>query len=175
MHGDDSMSAAPHLRLVQTAVDENGEVVPGCPHCASARSEAEVWEERVLELERKVKRLTEDRDAKVRNDKHFPAALGLFEEWQQECGHPNARFDFARIRLSLSAVKLYGKDREKLSWVIQHGKHLAYIDERGVRHDSFGLLFRDAEHIERYANGFARALKRNPALYGGTDKGEEAA
>jgi hypothetical protein len=154
------MSAAAHLRLVQTAVDENGEVIPGCPSCAEARSEAEVWEQRVLELERKVKRLTEDRDQKMRNDKHFPAALGLFEEWKQECNHPNARFDGARTRLALAAVKLYDGDRDKLSWVIQHGRHLAYVDERGVRHDSFGLLFRDAEHIERYANGWAIAQRR---------------
>lgn len=153
------MSAAPHLRLVQTAIDENGEVVPGCPHCNDARNEAEVWEGRVLQLERQVKRLQEDRDDKMRRDRDFPGALDLIEEWKRECGHPKARVDPARIRLAMAAVKLYRDDRDKLSWVIQHGKHLAYVDEKGTVHDSFGLLFRDAEHIERYANGWHRAQR----------------
>lgn len=156
------MSAAPHLRLVQTAIDENGEVVPGCPHCNDARAEAEVWEQRVLQLERQVKRLQEDRDEKQRQDRDFPAALELIDEWKRECGHPKARVDPARIRLAMAAVKLYREDRDKLSWVIQHGKFLAYVDEKGTRHDSFGLLFRDAEHIERYANGWARAQRVRP-------------
>lgn len=156
--------SAPHLRLVDHLVDENGEI-QDCPHCQEARSECEIWEQRVLTLERQVKRLTEDRDEKMRNDRNFGDALSLFQEWQRECGHPNAKFDSARIRLALAAVKLYGKERDKLSWVIQHGKHLAYVDERGVRHDSFGLLMRDAEHIERYANGWFRANRCAPSDY----------
>lgn len=155
------MSVAPHLRLVQTAIDENGEVVPGCPHCNDARNEAEVWEGRVLQLERQVKRLQEDRDDKMRRDRDFPGALDLIEEWKRECGHPKARVDPARIRLAMAAVKLYRDDRDKLSWVIQHGKSLAHVDSKtGQRFDQFGLLFRDAEHIEKYANNYARARQR---------------
>lgn len=150
------MSAAPHLRLVQTAVDDNGEIIPGCPHCNTAREEAETWEQRVLQLERTLKREREDREAKLRSDKLYADAEALFNEWRVECNHPNADFDPARIRLALSAVKRYRKHRDKLSWVIQRAKHFAYVDERGIKHDSFGLLFRDAEHIERYANEWAK-------------------
>lgn len=150
------MSAAPHLHLVETLIDENGEVVTGCPNCASSASEAEVWERRVLQLERQLKTALEDKEEKARNDKDFAAASSLFEEWQRECGHPNASFDTNRIRLALAAVKRYRKHRDKLTWVILRAKHFAYVDERGIRHDSFGLLFRDAEHIERYANEWAR-------------------
>jgi hypothetical protein len=156
------MSAARHLRVVDT---ETGEVhhEGDCAHCADARSEAETWEQEVLKLKRQVKRLMEDKDAKDRNDKLYPAAADLFDEWARECNHPKARFDPARVRLALSAIKAYGKeDREKLSWVIQCGKHLAYVDPcTGERHDSFGLLFRDSEHIEKYANKYARWQKRN--------------
>jgi len=155
------VTAARHLRVVETVVDQDTGELAACPNCAAALSEAETWERRVLELEQKVRRLTEDRDAKLRQDKHYTAALDLIEEWKRECGHPKARVDHARVRLALSAVKLYKDNRDALSMVIQRGKHLAYVDERGNRHDSFGLLFRDAEHIERYANEYARWRRRN--------------
>jgi hypothetical protein len=45
--------------------------------------------------------------------------------------------------------------------VVQYGKHLAYVDPKGTRHDSFGLLFRDAEHIEKYANAYHRWSRAN--------------
>jgi hypothetical protein len=122
------------------------------------------WERRVLELERKLRTALEDKDAKLRNDKDYVAAAALFDEWKRETNHPRARFDAARARIAIAAVRLYKDNREALSMVIQHGKHLAYVDERGHRHDSFGLLFRDAEHIERYANNFARWHRRNEVV-----------
>jgi len=149
------MSAAPHLRLVQNLVNDDGELV-GCPHCADARAEAETWEQEVLKLKRQIKRLTEDKDAKLRNDKDYPAAAALFEEWQRECNHPNASFDTNRAQLAIRATRRYRKHRDKLSWVIQYGKHFAYVDANGVKHDRFGLLFQDAEHIEKYANAYSR-------------------
>ena len=157
------MSAAPHLRLINT---ETGEVSehPECAHCAEAREEAEVWEKEVLKLKRQVKRLEDDRDEKALKDKNYPAAADLFEEWQRECNHPDARFDPARIRLALSAIKRYKDKREQLSWVIQCGKRIPYVDpSTGETHDGFGLLFRDSEHIEKYANKYARWQKRNAA------------
>ena len=155
------MSAVPHLRVVHNIDATTGELV-GCPHCAAAHEEAELWEQEVLKLKRQVKQALEDKDAKLRNDQHFGAASDLFDEWKTETNHPRARFDNARIRLAMAAVKLYGKDdRDKLSMVVQYGKHLAYVDERGTRHDSFGLLFRDAEHIEKYANAYHRWARQN--------------
>lgn len=151
-----SARPAPHLRLVETLVDENGELVNQCPNCAAAASEAETWERRVLQLERALQREREDKDARLRNDKDYVAAAELFEEWKRETGHANAKFDTNRAGLAVRAIRGYRKHREQLSWVIQYGKRFAYVDEKGVRHDSFGLLFRDAEHIERYANGYAR-------------------
>lgn len=157
------MSAIPHLRLVDIETGEVQDSPSSCPHCAEAQAEAEVWEREVLKLKRDLKRLTEDRDAKLRNDKDYPDAEDLFDEWRRECGHSNARFDFNRIRLAITAIRRYRKDRDKLSWVIQYGKHLAYVDGRGVKHDRFGLLFQDAEHVEKYANAWARARRRGVA------------
>ena len=150
------MSAAPHLRLVQTLIDTDTGEVQGCEHCAEARAEAEVWEKRVIHLEKALARANEDKDAKLRNDQDYPAAADLFDEWKRETNHPRARFDQNRARLAIRAIRGYREDRDKLSWVIQYGKHFAYVDDRGVKHDRFGLLFQDAEHIEKYANAYAR-------------------
>jgi uncharacterized protein with PIN domain len=156
------VSARPALTLVQNLVDDNGELV-GCPHCNEARAECEIWERRVLQLEAALKRATEDKDARLRNDKDYPAAADLFDEWRRECGHPNAKFDTARINLALRAIRRYGQtNREALSMVIQHGKHLAWVNPKtGAKKDGFGLLFRDSEQIEARANEFARWARRN--------------
>jgi hypothetical protein len=154
--------SAPHLRLVDRIVNEHGEIVD-CPHCAAARAEAEEWEQEVLKLKRRVRSLTEDKDAKARNDKDYPIALRLFDYWRSQTGHERARLDPARLRIALSAVKLYREDLEKLAWVVQYGRELAYVDAKGNRHDSFGLLFRDAEHIERYARAWWTHCRRNGA------------
>jgi hypothetical protein len=87
----------------------------------------------------------------------------LFDYWRSQTGHERARLDPARLRLALAAVKLYREDLEKLAWVVQYGRELAYVDAKGNRHDSFGLLFRDAEHIERYARAWWTHCRRNGA------------
>jgi hypothetical protein len=147
------MSAAPHLRLVDVETGLIQDAPTSCPHCAESAAECEVWERRVLQLERQVKRLTEDRDAKLRNDKLYPAALDLIEEWKRECGHPNASAsDPKRVQLALSVVKRYKDEREKLSLVIQQAKHLAYVDPAtGYRFDSFGKIFGSSDEIEKRA------------------------
>lgn len=150
---------------------ETGELrAPGCNGChdlanklAARERDIDAEREEITRLRRKIKALETDKEAKMRRDKLFLAAQELFDEWRTECGHPNAEFDAARIRLALAAVRRYGKHREKLSWVIQAGKHLAYVNEQGEKQDRFGLLFRDSEHIEMYANKWARWLKRQGA------------
>jgi hypothetical protein len=146
----------PHLRVVETVVDEDTANLPGAPNCRASLEEAETWERRVLELERKLRAALEDKDAKLRNDKDYVAAVALFDEWKRETNHPRARLDTNRAQLALRAIRGYRKDRDKLSWVIQYGRHFAYVDGNGVKHDRFGLLFQDAEHIEKYANAWAR-------------------
>jgi hypothetical protein len=156
------MSAVPHLRLIDSETGELHDAPSSCPHCAEAASEAEIWERRVLTLERQVKRLTEDRDAKLRADKDFPAALDLLEEWARECGHPNAKLnDPKRIQLALSVVKRYRTEREKLSLVIQQAKHLAYrAPDTGLVYDQFGRIFGSSDEIEKRATHFYLARKR---------------
>lgn len=159
------MSAAPHLRLVDHLIDQDGEVVD-CPHCADSRAEAEIWEKEVLKLKRDLAREREDKDAKMRSDKHYPAALALIQEWKLECNHPNSSEDDPkRVRLALSVVKRYKGDagRAKLSLVIQQAKHLAFVDpDTGFRYDEFGRIFGCADEIEKRATQFYLWRKRHP-------------
>jgi hypothetical protein len=150
------MSAAPHLRLIDSETGEIHDAPSPCPHCAEAREEAEIWEREVLKLKRDIKRLTDDKDARLRADKHYPVALDLIDEWKRECGHPNASAeDPKRVQLALSVVKRYKDQREKLSLVIQHGKHLAFVDpDTGFRFDEFGRLFGSSDEIEARASKF---------------------
>lgn len=152
------MSAVPHLRVVHDVDAQTGELT-NCPHCQAAYAEAEIWEAEVLALKRKLKAALEDKDAKLRQDAAFPAALDLFELWKTECRHPRAKLDTARTRLLVTACKLYKDELDKLRWVVFYGRDLAFVNDRGVRQDHLGLLFRDAEHIERYCNGWFRHAK----------------
>jgi hypothetical protein len=149
-------SAVPHLRLIDSETGQIHDAPSSCPHCAEAKAETEIWEKRVLQLERQVKRLTEDKDAKLRNDKHYPIALDLIDEWKRECGHPNASAsDPRRVQLALSVVKRYKDQREKLSLVIQQAKHLAFVDPNtGFRYDEFGRLFGSSDEIEKRATQY---------------------
>jgi hypothetical protein len=150
------MSAAPHLRLIDT---ETGEVQDhtSCPRCAEAIAEAEAWERKLLAADREIQRMKADKDAKMRADKLYPEAERLFQEWQEECGHPNSEFGPDRIRLALAALKLYkGEKRVYLSWAILGAKHGAFVDDKGEKHDRFGLIFRGSEEIEKNANRYAR-------------------
>lgn len=149
------MSAAPHLRLVDHLVDENGEI-QDCAHCAETRAECEVWERRVVKLEQDLKRALEDKDAKLLRDRYYPLAVGLLEEWRTETGHPNAKIDDPRrIRLALTVVKRYKDERHKLSYVIQQAKHLAWVDpDTGLKHDSFGKIFGSSDEIEKRATHY---------------------
>jgi len=148
------MSAARHLRIVDTETGELHEE-GDCAKCADARAEAETWKQEVLKLKRDLKREREDNDEKMRRDKFFPAAIALIQEWKTECGHPNSSEDDPkRIRLAMSVVKRYKDDRDKLSLVIQHGKHLAFVNDDGFKFDEFGRLFGSSDEIEKRATQY---------------------
>jgi hypothetical protein len=152
----------PALHLVQTVVDDNGELA-GCPQCRSALEEAELWEKRVIALEKQLKTAIEDKDAKLARDKHYPAAIGLIQEWKEQCGHPNAsEEDPRRIRLALSVVKRYKGDegRAKLSLVIQQAKNLGYVNDDGFKFDEFGRIFGSSDEIEKRASQWWLHCKR---------------
>jgi hypothetical protein len=157
--------SAPHLRPVPDVDPDSGEVLEhaACVECVDLRGRLLNLEQDNRRLEKdlrtwrgKYEKAVEDRDAKLRNDKHYPAAIGLIQEWKTECGHPNASEDDPkRVQLALRVVKRYKDQREKLSLVIQHGKHLAFVDpDTGFKYDEFGRLFGSSDEIEARASKF---------------------
>jgi hypothetical protein len=147
---------ARHLRVVHNVNAETGEL-EGCPHCAAAHDEAEVWEAEVLKLKRQLRQALEDKDEKMRADRSYGDALDLIREWKDQCGHPSASEDDPkRIRLALAVIKRYRTKRDALSYVIQHGKHLAFVNDEGHRFDEFGRLFGSSDEIEKRANQWFR-------------------
>lgn len=137
--------------------DENAETARLRGLLFNAEQDNRRLEKDLRDWREKYERAIEEKDtlAKLQRDKFYPLADGLFAEWKTECGHLNAKFDEKRVALALRTVKRYKGERDKLSLVIQHGKHLAWVNPKtGHKKDSFGLLFRDAEQIENRATEF---------------------
>ena len=149
------MSARPNLHIVRD-VDTNGELT-NCPHCADAYAEAEQWKQDLLSVKRQLKAALEDKEAKMLADPGYQEAIRLIQEWKRECGHPTASEDDPkRVRLALTVLKRYRDKRDALSYVIQHGKHLAFVNDEGHRFDEFGRLFGSSDEIEKRANQWFR-------------------
>lgn len=168
------MSAQPHLRPVPDL--ETGEIVQNESDLVmELRHQLLVAEQDNRRLEKdlrawrsKYERSLEDKDARMRRDKYFPAAVALIQEWKRECGHPNSSEDDPkRLRLALSVVKRYSKQPEKLSMVIQQAKHLAFVDpESGFKYDEFGRIFGSSDEIEARATKWYLWNKRQAANLG---------
>lgn len=152
------------LRAVPDVDPDSGEVIEHapCTECTRLRGQLFNAEQDNRRLEKdlrtwreKYERAVEDKEAKLARDKFYPMAMGLIQEWKRECNHPNAsETDPKRIQLALSVVKRYKNDRDKLSLVIQHGKHLAFVKDTGFKCDEFGRLFGSSDEIEKRATEF---------------------
>jgi hypothetical protein len=75
-------------------------------------------------------------------------ARALFEFWQAQCHHPRSVFDAQRQRLAVQRLAEHGMDR--LRDAIRGAAIGAYVDDRGVRHDGFELILRDAGHVDKF-------------------------
>ncbi len=153
---------ARHLRVVHNFDADTGELT-NCPHCREAQEEAEIWEREVVALKRQLKQALEDKDEKMRQDKNFPAAVGLIQEWKKVCEHPNSSEDDPkRLRLALGVIRRYKKRREVLTYVALQGRHLGYRDpDTGFRYDEFGRLYGSADEIEKRATQWFLHARRN--------------
>ncbi len=56
----------------------------------------------------------------------------------------------------MAVVLRYSKRRCALIYVIQHGKHLAFVNDEGHKFDEFGRLFGSSDEIEKRANQWYR-------------------
>ena len=80
-----------------------------------------------------------------------PPAQRVFEHWRTVLEHPRASLDSKRRRIIEAALKL--KPEDECLRVIDGCRASAYHmgeNEKRIRYDSIGLLFRDADHMERF-------------------------
>lgn len=98
------MSAAPHLRLINTETGELHAETTDCPGCADARAEAETWEQEVLKLKRHIKRMDADKERERKDHARRNEILDIIDEWRDKTGHKGSkpsgdRFDAVRRML----------------------------------------------------------------------------
>jgi hypothetical protein len=97
---------------------------------------------------RKVKSLQKQMAAQHLSSPLLADARALFEFWQAQCHHPRSVFDAQRQRLAVQRLAEHGADR--LRDAIRGASIGAYVDDRGVRHDGFELILRDAGHVDKF-------------------------
>lgn len=96
----------------------------------------------------------------------------LFEFWKSECGHPKSKLDTKRGRVIANALKSY--DAKTLAQAIRGCARNPHNNGStgGSKYDDVTLIFRDAAHIERFADEAAEPPKprvvpgAKPALKG---------
>ncbi|MCX7119893.1 MAG: hypothetical protein NTZ86_08565 [Legionellales bacterium] len=77
----------------------------------------------------------------------------LFNYWQITMNHPRAKFDANRKRKVAQALKLYSfEDLKKAIDGCSLTPYNMGKNEGGHVYDDISLIFRDADHIERFMN-----------------------
>lgn len=150
------MSDVPHLRVVHA---ETGEVVDS-PELERALTQIRMLERDLAGKRLKIADLERDYD-KIR-DQH-PRRRDIervHAYWQKRCGHPRARLDNPEFFAIASLLLLGGKRHPEFAWpedfkaAVDGAAYDPFVTTRknGTRnrHDSLGLIFRDAAHMRDF-------------------------
>lgn len=75
----------------------------------------------------------------------------LFEYWKDKTGHPRARLDDKRRRKLATALRFYSlaECKKAIDGCTKSAWHQGQ-NPNGKRYDQISLIFRDAEHVERF-------------------------
>lgn len=82
-----------------------------------------------------------------------PVVKELFCLWQEQCGHPKARFTLER-RKALRARLKQGYTPQQLEDAIRGAAKAAYVDDNGKRHDDLTLICRNGAKVEDFIRRF---------------------
>lgn len=97
------------------------------------------------------------------SSKNSNHAQEVFFHWQQIMNHPRAKYDKKRQRLIQQALDL-GYNVEELKQAIEGCKSNAYNmgkNEHSQIYDSINLIFRDADHIDRFIGNATNTSNTN--------------
>lgn len=154
-----------HLRVIDT---QTGELADDCESCralsdqlAGLDRDLRAWRARYADLKR-------DREGEARASEYWQPGEWLFNHWRHVCNHPRAVFTVDRFWLVhpfLSNAR-YGKtmrDRVAVCRLAINGAAFdafTKVRKNGTvqRFDDWSLIFRDAAHMEEFANKAPRRV-----------------
>ena len=152
------MSApAQHLRVVDTDTGEIIEHDPNaCPHCVplldqikGLQRDIRGWAQRFAELKR-------DKEAEAKAHADWPLAVRLFEYWQQKCNHPGSGWTVDRFEAIQPFLRHKKYGPVACVRAIDGAAFAPFTTQRKngstKRHDDWGLIFREADRLEDFAN-----------------------
>lgn len=147
------MSEPAELRLV---VDrETGEVSESsCPECATAAQDVENITKELRKALRRERELRADREKEAELHPQRGEIVEVFEFWQAECRHPNAKLDADRTFAIAGMLKRYGLEICKRA--VRGAAFDPFTAPRKngsvQRFDGVDLIFRNSEKLENFAN-----------------------
>jgi len=137
-----------HLRVV----DENGEILDGCPECVGKDHELRELQRKMKAMARELGILRSNRAAEAVEHRAWPILVRLFQYWQQQCNHPRSRWNPQRFWDALPLLGTWGAANfaaaiagiafQPNARQLKNGKWEVY--------DSWELLTRDSGTFERY-------------------------
>ena len=141
------MGAEP-LRLI----DGDGVVHEhGCPHCEGHEADVRNLEQEVTKLLRRIKVLEADKERERRLYAHRQLVSGLFDFWKDCTGHAKSRLDGDRFDAIKARIE-DGYTDEQCRLAIIGAAVDPFVDPKKKRHDGVGLVFRNGEKLEDFAN-----------------------
>lgn len=144
--------------------------VVGCASCERHRRVIEGLEidlgnlqDEIKKKLRAIKRLEDDKAAKLSSDRLFPVAKELFDFWVAQCGRDAAQTELGPARLGLLIARLKGRKRlgsenpaRDVARAILGAKHDAYVNPKGKRHDDLTFICRNEATLEDFIGRYER-------------------
>lgn len=142
------------VRHLHISDAESGELLDGCPVCSEKddvinglQRDVRGWAARYADLKR-------DKEREARKDPLWPAAVRVFEYWQQVCRHPKSEWTVERFELAAPLLKKYGEEMCLRAIAGIAFDPFVTVRKNGTRkrHDGWHLIFKGADKFEEYCN-----------------------
>jgi len=149
----------PHLKIVDA---DTGEVLPNCPGCLEREAEIRALETEKRGWRVRYQNLARDKELDARRHGLWPAALELFEYWQEKCRHPRSEWDADCFYQALPFLERDGLDACKIAidGASYDPKTRTRRNGSVERFDSWELIFRNRNKFESFCNRAPRSSLR---------------
>jgi hypothetical protein len=138
-------------------IDRDGQVQEAdcCPNCEVHRHDLENAEADLRKARRRIKALEADKEKERQLYAHRMLVEGIFDFWRDCTGHAKSRLDGDRFDVIRARIE-DGYTEEDCRLAILGAAVDPFVDPKRKRHDGIGLVFRNGEKLEDFANRAAR-------------------